>query len=90
MVWTSGTARPTAGAPIATTWAGHTNRVALIRSKRREVAQQHGVAPDHYQPQGFRFQMTDDAIADDTFALVIPLHPVPPSKSTQRGLEPKA
>jgi hypothetical protein len=29
-------------------------------------------------------------MADDTIASLIPLHPVPPRKSAQGGLEPKA
>jgi hypothetical protein len=52
----------------------------LIRSKRRDVVQQHGAAPNHDNRGPV-------PMADDSTASVIPLHQVPPGKRAKTGAE---
>jgi hypothetical protein len=51
----------------------------LIRSKRRDVVQQHAAAPDHRKPIGAV------PMAEETTASVIPLHQVSPKKKAKTG-----
>jgi len=80
-MWTSGMARGMAGTRLASTSVGRKSQEALIRSKRRDVVQQHGAAPNHHNRRSV-------PMAEDTSASVIPLHQVPPKKRGKTSAEP--
>jgi hypothetical protein len=75
-----GRARGIAGTRLASTSVGRENQGALIRSRRRDVVRQHGVAPNHDNRGPV-------PMADDSTASVIPLHQVPPKKRGKTGAE---